>query len=406
MPYNDGKPTSEASINDLPLSNSPMSGDMKRLGMKVAQITSVNKEKNTVDLKWLWPSKGGISGVDLSRPYVGLRSGIHFMPEEGSTVLVGYAFNIPVILAYLLPTDYQKLLAGEDDSKGVPTRITQINPGEILLNSVQNAEIYVHDQIQLLDDAGDRILVDPGTGTILLDSLNWNVTNEAGSIFMGMVKRVVNGKQTIITSDGKSTITTDGGNALTELKIDIKEFADNTINDASSNPSLATITIGTMVDAEGKKVVNELGNEIVCNIEFESGAIIRVDKEGKINIGEGKMTKPTEVVAPVVDPLKTQETVTYKPLTAQQGAARNGDEISIPIVTNLDKDHPGLNQIATFNAQELAQKIAPFFRVFGVYPCVYMSGPPVNLKGQIVTGSKDVFIGSSDEQNAGATIAI
>ena len=57
-----------------------------------------------------------------------------------------------------------------------------------------------------------------------------------------------------------------------------------------------------------------------------------------------------------------------------------------------------MNQIAVANLAELASKLAPFFRVFGVYPCVYTSGPPVNLTGQIVTGSKDVFIGSKDEK--------
>jgi len=396
--YNDGRLTTESSINDLPLSNSPQSGDMKRMGIKVAQITSVDKDKNTVDLKWLWPSRGGITGVNLSRPYVGLRSGIHFLPEEGSIVLLGYAFNIPVILSYLLPSDYEKLLAGDEDSKGIPTRLSQINPGEILLNSVQNAEIYIHDQIQLLDDAGDRILIDPGTGTILVDSLNWNVINEAGSIFMGMVKRVVNNKQVVITNDGKSIVSDNGGNALTEMVINIKEFADNTINDNSENPSLAKITVGTLVNEDGKKVINELGNEIVCNIEFSSGAKIQVDKKGKINIGEGKMLTPTSVSTITSDPLQAKVSPTFKTQTTQQGAARNGDMVSTPFISNTDSDHPKLNELAVLNAKELATQIAPYLRVFGAYPCVYVPGPAANLQGQIVTGSKDVFIGSSDEK--------
>jgi hypothetical protein len=397
--YNDGRPTSEASINDLPLSNSPHSGDMKRMSMRIAQITAVHIDDNTVDLKWLWPARGGISGVNLSKPYVGLRSGIHFMPEVGSIVVLGYAFNIPVILSYVLPTDYKKMLSGDKDSNGKATRLQKINPGEILLNSVQNAEIYIHDQIQLLDNAGDVILIDPGTGTILNDSLNWKITNEAGSIFMGMVKRVVAGKQTIITSDGKPISSSTGGNALTEYKIDIKEFSDNTINDTSANPSIATITVGTLVDANGKKVLNEVGSQIVCDIKFASGARIQVDKSGAINLNEGRMTTPTQIVAPNSDPLSSQSSPNFKPTIVQQGAARNGDLISIPIGSSTDKDHPELQQMAVLNTAEIAAKIAPYFLTLGAFPCIYIPSPiPVNLQGQIVTGSKDVFIGSSDEK--------
>lgn len=396
--YNDGRITSEASIVDLPLSNSPPSGDMKRMAMRIAKITSVDKAGNTVKLQWLWPQRGGIDNVDLTRPYVGLRSGINFMPEVGSVVVVGYAFNIPVILSYVLPAAYKKMLAGELDNNDKPTNITEINPGELLLYSAQGSEIYVHDQIELKDNAGDNIVIDPGTGTILMDSLNWNVINESGNFYMGMVKRVVNGTSSIITNDGQSILNTSGGKALTELKINIKEFATNSINDNQSNPNIATVTIGTLVDANGKKVLNEIGNQIVLDVSFASGANLQIDKSGHFNFNGGKMTKPTQATAPNIDPLSIQNKPVFKPLLSAQNAARNGDFISIPVVTSTDADHPAMNQIAVANLQELASKLAPFFRVFGAHPCVYTSGPPINLMGQIVTGSSDVFIGSKDEK--------
>lgn len=396
--YNDGRLSSESAITDLPLSNLPPSGDMKRMAMRIAKITAVDTAKNTVKLQWLWPQRGGIDNVDLSRPYVGLRSGINFMPEVGSVCVVGYAFNIPVILSYVLPTAYEKMLDGELDTNDEPTNIKQINPGELLLHSAEGSEIYIHDQIELVDSAGDSVTIDPGTGTILENSLNWNVVNEGGEIFMGMVKRVVNGKSTIVTDDGQSILSASGGLALTELTINIKEFADNSINDNQSNPNIATVTLGTLVDANGKKVLNELGNQIVMDVSFASGATLQVDKAGNFNINGGKMTTPTQTVPPNSDPLATQKTPTFQPLLSAQNAARNGDFVSIPIVSSTDSDHPEMNQIAVANLAELASKLAPFFRVFGVYPCVYTSGPPVNLTGQIVTGSNDVFIGSQDEK--------
>jgi len=396
--YNDGRISSESSIDNLPLSNSPHSGDMKRMSMRIAKIVSVDNAKNTVNLQWLWPAAGGISGVNLSRPYLGLKSGINFMPEIGSVIILGYAFNIPVILSYVSPTSYEKMLAGEPDSNGTPTRMKKINPGEIMITSMQGSEIYVHDQIELTDDSGDKITVDPESGTIQLDSLNFNVINEAGGLFMGMVKRVVNNKAVIITNDGKSTLEATGGLALTEMVVNIKEFADNTRNDNSSDPDIATLTMGTLVDQNGKKVLNELGNQIVLDITTSAGARVQIDKKGLINLNQGKMTTPTQIVLPNTDPLSTSESVAFKPLTTQQGAARNGDFISIPIVASTDLDHPEMNKIAVENLAELASKLAPFFRVFGVFPCVYTGGPPMTLGGQIVSGSTDVFIGSKDEK--------
>lgn len=394
--YNDGRLNSESTITDMPLSNLPPSGDMKRMSMKIATIKSVNVEKNTVNLEWLWPQRGGMDDVDLSRPYVGLRSGINFMPEVGSAVVLGYAFNIPVILSYILPSAYAALLAGDPDNHGNATKMKQINPGEILINSMQGSEIYIHEQIQLLDDAGDTIVIDPVNGTITMDSLNWNVVNENGSIYMGMVQR----SGQIITNDGTSVLNPVGGLALTELTINIKEFATNSINDNQNNPNIATVTLGTLVDDNGKKVLNELGNQIVLDITFQSGSRLQADKQGNFNLNEGKMTTPTQIIPPTIDPLNltVKQTPNFQPLTSAQNAARNGDFVSIPIVSSSDTDHPLLNEVALLNMTELASKLAPYFRVMGVYPCIYTAGPPVNLMGQIVTGSSDVFIGSRDEK--------
>ena len=397
--FNDGRITSEASIFDLPLSNSPPSGDMKRVSMRIAKILSVDTAKNTVNLQWLWPQRGGIDNVELGRPYVGLRSGINFMPEVGSVVVVGYAFNIPVILSYNMPAGFDAMLAGLVDNNNVPTQMKKINPGEIILNSAQGAEIYVHDQIELVDDSGDSIIIDPGTGTILMDSLNWNVVNENGSIYMGMVKRSVNGSSQIITNDGTSILNPSGGLALTEMTINIKEFAANSINDNQSNPNIATVTIGTLVDGNGKKVLNELGNQIVMDISFASGAKLQVDKVGNFNINQGKMTPPSQTPPTNSDPLSAGQTPSFVPLLSAQNAARNGDFITIPLVSSTDKDHPYMNQIALANVEELASKIAPYLRVMGAYPCIYVpGGPPTNLTGQIVTGASNVFIGSLDEK--------
>jgi hypothetical protein len=395
--YDDGRIVSEADLNNMPLTNTPPSGDMKRMSMKVGKITSVDKTKNTVHLEWLWPIKGGVDNIPLSRPYVGLKSGMNFIPEIGSIVVVGYTFNIPVILSYILPGDYKKMLDGQLDNNNVPTQLRQLSPGEISLNSSGGSEIYLHDQLELTDGV-DEIILDPGTGTIQTISLNLNAINEGGNIFMGMIKRIVKGKPTIVTNDGESILKENGGNALNELTINMKEFADNSINDNAANPNIVTVTLGTLVDKNGKKVLNEVGKQIVLDIKFKSGARIQADKDGNLNLNEGKMTTPTDVVPPNIDPLSTKPSVNFAPLLSAQHAAREGDFISIPIVSSTDTAHPYMAQIALGNLGELAKNLAPYFRVFGVYPCIYTSGPPVEILGQIITGSSDVFIGSKDEK--------
>jgi hypothetical protein len=276
--------------------------------------------------------------------------------------------------------------------------MTEINPGEILIYSKSGAEIYIHDQVEILDDSGNKITIDPATNTIQLDSLNLNIINEGGNFYMGMVKRLVNGKAIVVTNDGKSILDADGGLALTEFTVAMKEFADNTRNDNSKDPDIATVTMGTLVDSNGKKVLNEIGNQIVIDIKTSKGATVQIDKEGNINLNQGKMTTPTDVVPPNTDPLSDKPSIDFSPFLSAQHAAREGDFISIPIVSSTDTAHPYMAQIAVANLKELAQNLAPFFRVFGVYPCVYTSGPPVALTGQIVSGSEDVFIGSKSEK--------
>lgn len=372
-------------------------GITRRLSMKIAKIRNVYPDSNEVDLEWLWPIRGGADKVSIGRPYVGFRSGIHYVPEVGSIVIIGYAFNQMVMLSYLMPSDYDNLINNMTDSQGIPSRIRQMAIGEISLNSIQNSEIYLHEQVEIRDKNLNKIMIDPEDGSILMDSLILNIVNEAGFIDMGMVTRTVDGKDQIITNDGKPVSSTGGGNALTELKISVNEFADGTLFGDVSNKQLAEITVGTLVNDDGKKLLNQEGNEIVCNIKLESGALVQIDKKGNVNINQGNMLKPTATPTIPTSDLTQKSDVVFT-ATAQQRAAREGDRVVIPITvpTPVNLDHPELTTKAAYNLTQMTQLASMFYTIMG--PCTFIPAVPnTRLVAEITQGSNDVFIGSTDK---------
>lgn len=392
----DGKPKSKLDVGNSQGVLDNVKGITRRLSMKIAKIRNVYPKENTVDLEWLWPIRGGADKVSIGRPYIGFRSGIHFVPEVGSIVVIGYAFNQMVMLSYLMPSDYENLINSMPDTSGRPSRIRQMDIGEISLNSIQDSEVYLSEQVTIRDKNLNKIIINPEDGSILLDSLELFISNELGDLHMGMVKRTVDDKEKIITDDGKDPITTNGGNALTEFRLSVNEFADGTLFGDSENKKIADIIVGTVVNEDGKKVLNQAGNEIVCEIKLSSGALVQIDKKGKINFNEGNMLKPTEV-APPADGLSEASDIRFTN-TAQQRAAREGDRVVIPFTTptNAALDHPGLTSKAAFNLIQMTQMASMFYTIMG--PCFFVpAGVDNRLVGEITQGSNDVFIGSLDK---------
>lgn len=387
--------TSKLNDSDLEISNTRKvnSGFTRRLTLRLGKITAVYPESNTADVQWIYPSRGGMTNLELTKPYAGFRSGIYFIPEVGSLVTVGFSEDLPILLTYFIPSSFSNMLMGIENKNGDTTRIRKLSPGEISINSVQNCEIYVHDKLEFLDKFGDSIVIDPKDGSVNLDSLQLYINNEAGSLTMGMVKR----DEVIITDDGLAVSTINGGNALTEFKVKINKFADNSINSGDIvNEPIAEITVGTLVDDIGKIVYNQKGNKIVCEIKMSSGANIQIDEMGLINMNEGNSIKATDTVTRT---LASQKGVIDKFTSAdtQQRAAREGDRITIPITAGqTDKDHPNLDSKAVANLVNLSQ-IAPMFLVSGMPAMFIPSNQNTKLVGEITQGSDSVFIGSLDK---------
>lgn len=376
-------------------------GSQRRLSLKIATIKNVYPDTNTVDLEWLWPIRGGVNNLQISRPYVGYRSGIHFVPEIGSTVIIGYAFNKIVMLSYLMPSGYDKLIEGYKDSSGVPSRIRQMSIGEVSMNSIQDSEIYLHEQVTIRDRNNDRIEIDPTDSSISMDSIILYIDNEAGNITMGPVKR---GGE-IITTDGQPVLSPTGGEALTELSVSIQKFSNGTIFDGTQTNRLLHLTAGTLVDADGLQVVDQANKKVIFNTDFDTSttptlanANLKVDESGNFNINDGNMLKPTDIPA-IPIPLLTTTTGTTFTAQSQQRAARQGDRIVIPMTPPVKSaiDHPNLVNKATYNLAQMQQVASMIMTPFG--PCIGFIPvvPDTRLVGEITQGSDSVFIGSLDK---------
>jgi hypothetical protein len=373
------------------------SGITRKLGLRSAQIIGVNSDKNTIDVQWLGQI-GGMNGIEISSPFLGLRSGMRFVPEVGGVVIIGFAESRPIILTYLLPAKYSVLKDSPKDNTGKATRLREINPGEMYLNSTEDAEIFLGKTIEIRDKNYNSIQIDPYDGSINLDSSNLYIDNEAGRISMGQILRNVGTSVKVITADGEPVRSVSGGNGLTELTIKVKEFSDATIlNTNIPSPDIMQITLGTLVSTGGLKVVNQAGNEIVCDIRLQSGARIQIDKKGNYNINDGNMLKPADEKPEVNDLSVNGSNASYSGYS-QQRAAREGDRVSIPmgLVSKNDEAHPNMNNKVIFNVKQLQLLASMFMSPTG--PCTFTpTQTDVHLLGEITQGANGVFVGSLDK---------
>ena len=413
------RPASKLSSRSKQYSSDAPAGLTKKLGMKIGQIVKIKSEDNTADIEWLWPTRGGVSNVRLTRPYVGFRSGMHFMPELGSVVSVGYAKDELVVLSYLMPSDVEQLLNGAVDNKGVPTRLRQMQPGEISLNSSGDAEIYLKDTLELRDSKNNKINLDPTNG-VSFSSADLNFSSDGGTLSMGLVRRTdpYTGPY-VVTDDGLPIESFNGGIPLAQVTLNVKRKADkHDLTSNSNSPDIAVVTLGNLVDDNGNKVVDQAGAEIVCEIKvaetkntltgavIKQGSKIQIDANGKININGGNMLTPLgEVVQsavraslPLQDKAADYTAGTFSTKDSQQRATREGDRVAIPLSsTNLDLNHQGLQDKGSVNQTLLMTWVPLSLSCMGIPILCIPASIPAKLLGEITQGADGVFIGSLDK---------
>jgi len=290
--------------------------------LKVGKITRVDNEKGFVSLIWL-DDVGGKAEVPIASPYASPRSFLGGMPEVGSVAVCGFSKQTQTtgkaqILHYLgggyesalkffldhgnysderefvVEADYTNAtidtLIEEKVNHGITRyKRRKIYPGDIQGESSAGSEIYLSDDLQLINSRLNEIELRAADQRIISNSLNNTIITGGAKITNGLISRnlksdytafkasdnlddfllrrhmiLPNGKRYFtITADQKELDFTDteslnqvGGGAFTEIRTELKELTSGVLNvteetadtdiDTFSKPYLTTI-MGTNV---------------------------------------------------------------------------------------------------------------------------------------------------------------
>jgi len=297
--------------------------------------------------------------IPVNLPYAGRGWGIYPGIEEGSRVIVGVGFEEQAYIVGYLPNPgylnqdltVEPISKLVDAEKEFPYRIPEA--GEIYIQSKKNADIF-------MDNKGEV-----------------NIRSSSGKLDMGVAK------------NSNDEIVLLGNRARSQVKLIVVQSAetrstaegDTVVRQAATDADLtsrkvAEITIGTKMDGNVVATDGD-GSEIQCEIAMASGAKIQINAAGKIKVFNG--TEPKLIDKPVLK------------------AARNGDEILIPIgMGYFDSEHPDLTQIATENQAAIAKLSMQLLYISPLgtpTPLIYAPGAHIVLKGNIVEGSESVLVG-------------
>jgi len=284
--------------NDL-LPDADLNRTFRETDLRIAKITRVDYETQSVDIQWL-DGGGGYTKLQLPQPGRTLRATIAIMPEPDSIVVCGFApytnqKKIPIILAYL--PQFTQIGLNHDPivteripiRKMVRTRFRKMYPGEVYLGSTQGSDLYMDENIHLQNAKHNELTLRSSDQTVIENALAGYTKHSGIEIKSGIVTRnrlqldsegVIDTEKenglpaSAITSDGrvyrpisvKTTLKDEEGNAIpplynsvyTEFKIKVKDVDDGTLavnNEINGLPvdellegEDGTSDIGTMPD--------------------------------------------------------------------------------------------------------------------------------------------------------------
>jgi hypothetical protein len=348
--------------------------DMKNQRYQIGSIESVNSDKGTMVVYVTAQRKyrevkinfGAING-----PYHGLRT----VPMKGCQVILAYESEFAIYHFATIPYKYQQMVydVGVDNTQTLSMR--KLRSGETELASctvdgLPSATLTMLNRGRVeLSGLGNNVLyLDPDSG-MFMESQYYTLRGDTTRVSAGLVKRInANGDMEVKGTDGVPF--TGIGSPLNEVYISLGQQVDSNDNDKVTKSDISVHISDQLLDDSGVPILSPDGKELQCRIKFSSGAIITVDKDGLINVGEANnIVKPTKNVA------------------------RNGDQIEVPLMpVVVDPEHPGLTNIAVLNMAELI-KLGPMIQS-PAGPCVIVpiAGVTVNLKGEIIEGSQKMVV--------------
>ncbi len=250
--------------------------------LRFARITDVDTDKGVVGISWL-DHPGGRVEVILSQPSWGFFT----VPTVGSIVACGFdTVDRTTILRYI-PIAYKARHGDPSEGAFEPQdALREVKEGEHFLKSIAGAEVYM--------DVNGNIVLSSGAGSywkITLEDLiqqnseTWKVQNEAGTLTMGIVRRLYEDTDFTPVQVDNRIIKNGSDEAYVEYRLRVAETADASVGTAST-PDLVEITVGTLIDSEGNVTQSTNENNVTIDIRTKNdvGFQFRVDRDGQVEM--------------------------------------------------------------------------------------------------------------------------
>lgn len=371
------------------ISSSIVPKDLSRYA-RVAQIVDIDGEKGTCSIRFLDIPSARTDVILLqSSP------GVFNFPEVGSVVVVVFdKFSRPYIVGYIN--------LGHSDRVRELKTLPKFKSGEKFFEA-GGSYFYIRQNGNIIIStlSGNYLEIENTSGLIKLETVNWKLTTEGGLLYFGLVKRLV--------SDGINStyqpITNIIGDSYTELNLKVMETADGTLGIDQNVEPLIDLTLGTLINNEGKKLNKNLKEtlfpqkEILLHLKLKNGIQIDIDKEGRLSLKNIKMNinqGSVDIEDPDIE-LGLESNKGEKG-TRGQHVAREHDEVTIPIgLINSSQTHKGLLEKNSLNLDVLTILSKAIISPTG--PCFInpgLLGDNTELKGEITEGAKDIYIGDSN----------
>ena len=366
---------------------------------RIGQVTKVDPQAGVVSVKW------------LDRP--GFRDDVLItqgadrewcIPEVGAVCVVSFDIRDQArIVRYIN-------LGQEVRSKDFS--LPKLKEGEKLWE-VGGSFLYMkqNGDIILLTRTEARVTLENSTGTFKAEVPSVRSLTDGGKMLLGPVKRL------IPNSDGSKSIQAVkdlAGNGLTEATLDVYEFTPSTMSNITLSTPLISITLGTLVDPDGK-IVDKLDRKtfyvtknVTARIKLKSGVQIDIDKDGRLSIKNAKVNiNNGSVDSNDPDIALGLETNNAALGTRGQHVVREHDEVTVPLGTNVvDAAHRGLQSKGSSNIDmlvSLIEGVVSTYKVVGVQSggstialaqlTPFVKPTSDSLKGEVTEGAAGVYLG-------------
>ena len=224
--------------------------------LRPAVIKAVSKEVGTINIEWL--DHPGVR-EELILPTSG--QGVFELPTIGSPVLIGFDKGFNAYVVRHIPLGFRELIStihpldqGEKIILSYTKPIIQDEGNPFVAPKPTGTYFYMSNvgDISMATAEGDSWTLDRVANTIEQNSMNYRAMTEAGILDFGLVKRVIGGKKTILSSTGVPFGSTGGGvgndEVLTEFRLRVLETADaNILTPPEVDTPFIELTLGTKI---------------------------------------------------------------------------------------------------------------------------------------------------------------